>query len=176
MKFSLMEIKNNAFKGPYPFDGIVDVSDISKMNNDIRRIDPVKVNGFCTVDKDEYIFSFHVKGKMVLPCARTLVDVPYPFEFDATEIFTTSPIINTEDEENGVHQVDDEMLDLTPYIKENIILETPYRVFSNEKPLEAGEGWTFRDEEDFKKEQEERIDPRLAKLQQLLDNKEDKRR
>lgn len=176
MKFSLLDIKNNAFKGPYPFDGIVDVSDLSKLNNDIRKIDPVKINGFCTVDKDEYIFSFNIKGEMVLPCARTLVDVLYPFEFQATEIFTTSPILDKEDEENGVHQVDTEMLDLTPYIKENIILETPYRVFSDKKPLEAGEGWTFREEDHFKKDKEERIDPRLAKLQQLLDKKEDKRR
>lgn len=176
MKFSLMEIKNNSFKGPYAFDGIVDVSDLTTLNNDIRKIDPVHVKGICTVDKDEYVFSFRVKGHMVLPCARTLVDVEYPFEFQATEIFTTSPFLSKEDEEDGVHQVDQEMLDLTPYIKENIILETPYRVFSNEKPLEAGEGWTFREEDDYNKGQEARIDPRLAKLQQLLDKNEDERR
>lgn len=169
MKFSITEIKNNEYNGPFTFEDTIDVSDIVALNNDIRKIDPVYVKGICTVDQDEIIFSFTIKGKMILPCARTLVDVTYPFDFEVTEIFTTSPVLDPEDEENDVHQILEETLDLTPYIKENIILETPYRVFSDKKPLEQGEGWTFHEEDSFKKEQNEKIDPRLAKLQKLLD-------
>ncbi|MBO1003530.1 YceD family protein [Pseudogracilibacillus auburnensis] len=174
MKFSTAEIKNKSFDGPFYFEQIVDVSELETLkNNDIKHIDPVQVKGMCTVDKDELIFSFSIIGKMILPCARTLVDVPYSFHFNVTEVFTTSEHIDEEDEENGVHQIFEETLDLKPYIKENIVLEAPYRVFSDEKGLEKGEGWAFYIEDEHQKEKQETIDPRLAKLQKLLNNDEE---
>ena len=171
MKFSITEIRNRAVIEPFTFDETVDVSELaSSNNNDIRQIDPVQVKGMCTVDKDELIFSFTIEGKMILPCARSLVDVPYSFSIDATEVFTTSPQLDREDEENDVHQLLEETLDLKPYIKENIVLETPYRVFSNEKALDKGEGWSFYMEDEHQEEKRHKIDPRLEKLQQLLKN------
>lgn len=177
IKFSVTEIRNTAAQEPSHFTGDVDVSDLaSEENNDIRKIGNVHVNGLYTVDGEEIIFSFTITGKMILPCARTLVDVPYPFSIKATEIFSTSQYLDEEDEKDGVHQVLEEMLDLTPYIKENIILETPYRVFSDEKPIEKGSGWELYQEDKMKEEKEASIDPRLAKLQQLLHHdREDKK-
>ena len=170
MKFSITNLRNETYVGTVSFDEFVDVSELKLFNNDIKKIDRVQVKGICTMDKDELVFSFSIEGEMILPCARTLVDVPYAFNIKATEIFTTSSTITEEDEEDGVHQILEETLDLTPYIKENIILATPYRVFSDEKALDGGEGWSFSLEEDYEKEKEETIDPRLAKLQRLLDN------
>src|SRR5690625_7105995 len=122
MKISTIEIRNNVHHGPFTFDQLVNVSELESLNNDIKQIDPVQVKGMCTVDKDELIFSFTIEGKMILPCARSLVDVPYSFSIDATEVFTTSPQLDREDEENDVHQLLEETLDLKPYIKENIVL------------------------------------------------------
>jgi|SRR5690625_3825466 len=170
MKFSTMEIRNKSFDGPFTFDQLVDVSELESLNNDIRQIDPVRVKGMCTVDKEEFIFSFMIKGKMILPCARTLVDVTFPFEIQATEIFSTSRELSEEDEEDGVHLLTEETVDLTPYIQENIVLETPYRVFSDEKVLDEGEGWSFFEEDEHEEEKDKKIDPRLKKLKQLLDN------
>lgn len=174
MKFSITNLQNEAYTGAVSFDEKVDVSELESLNNDIKKIDPVRVKGICTMDKSELVFSFSIEGEMILPCARTLVDVPYDFHIKATEIFTTSAHIDDEDEKDGVHQILEETLDLTPYIKENIVLETPYRVFSDEEALEGGEGWSFSTEADYEKEKEETIDPRFAKLQRLLDNDDDK--
>src|SRR5690625_5430627 len=129
MKISTIEIRNNVHHGPFTFDQLVNVSELESLNNDIKQIDPVRVKGMCTVDKDELIFTFTIKGKMILPCARTLVDVTYPFEIHATEIFSSSSQLTEEDEEDGVHPLIEETVDLTPYIMENIVLETPYLVF-----------------------------------------------
>lgn len=177
MTFSVTEISNKATHEPSYFEADIDVSDLeSEPNNDIRKIGNVHVEGFYTVDGLEIIFSFTITGKMILPCARTLVDVTYPFSIKATEIFSTSEHMDEDDEKDGVHQVLEEMLDLTPYIKENIILETPYRVFSDEKPIEKGTGWEFYQEDEMQEEKEASIDPRMAKLQQLLHrDKEDKK-
>lgn len=169
MKFSIDEIKLKASDGPFLFSGEVDVSEIETWNNDIIRIDSVFVEGMCTVDKDEFVFSYSIEGMMILPCARTLVEVPYSFKFQATEIFSSAPSLT--DEEDEVHVITNDEIDLTPYIKQTIVLETPYRVFSDEKVIEEGDGWSFYEEDEFRKLQEAKVDPRLEKLKTLFDKK-----
>src|SRR5690625_3240987 len=128
------------------FKQVVDVQELSTLkNNDIRHIDDVEVVGICTVDKSEIIFSYTVSGEMTLPCARTLVDVLYPFRYEATEIFTT--VAAKADEEEEIHFIQDDIIDLKPYILETILLQMPYRVFSNEKMIESGDGWSFYSED-----------------------------
>ena len=173
LQFSIAELTKEAADGPFYFDAMVDISDLASMkSNDIRSIEDVHVKGFVVADKLEFIFSFTINGEMILPCARTLVDVPYAFNFQADEVFSEVPQSQDDDEEE-VHYVSGEMLDLTPYIKENIILQMPYRVFSDEAGVQEGEGWDFYDEDSFQQEKSQKVDPRLAKLQQLMDKKED---
>lgn len=171
MKFLTSKIRQEALDNPYFFKGTVDVSTLESLNNDIRKIEPVEVDGFCTVDQDEFIFSYTIQGKMILPCARTLVDVPYSFSIEATEVFTTKQSLTEEEEEDEVHQLTDDTIDLTPYIIQSIVLETPYRVFSDDAEIEGGDGWDFYEEDERRKQEEKKIDPRLAKLQVLLDKK-----
>lgn len=113
---------------------------------------------------------------MILPCARTLADVAYPFNITEVEVFSESPYYGKEEEENEIHQVQGEVIDLTPCIYENILLAIPFRVYSDEEVLKTalmkGEGWELSlesDEEEQSKE-DKPIDPRLKKLQSLLDN------
>lgn len=169
MKFSAEEIKNSAILAPFSFEQFVDVSELANSpDNDIRQIDSVQVKGICTVENEEFIFTFTISGEMILPCARTLVDVIYPFQINATEIFTTSRHLNDEDKEE-IHQIAEDTIDLTPFIFELILLKMPYRVFSNEKMIEDGDGWSFYLEDELKEKEAEQIDPRFAKLQQLMD-------
>lgn len=175
MKFILNQIKMEAYDQPFKFDQQLDVSELEDMDNDIRKISPVNVQGNCTIDGDEFIFSYKVTGEMILPCARTLVDVPYDFALTETEVFSTSPFYTEEDRENEVHQVQGEILDLRPCILENILLAVPFRVFSDDEEvlknaLSKGEGWELTLETDEDEKQEKTIDPRMQKLQSLLDD------
>lgn len=171
MKISIQKIiRSEALQ----FEEKVDISEIESWNNDIRRIDPVLVKGSLTAQGDQLTCQMTLKGMMVLPCARTLIDVEYPFELEATEIFSISPYYNEEDD-SEIHPVDGELLNLDPYIMENVILKIPLRVFASEEELEkhaltSGNGWELVLEE----KKEEKIDPRMRKLQFLLDkeNKE----
>ncbi|WP_027963091.1 YceD family protein [Halalkalibacillus halophilus] len=182
MKIALQRIKVNE---PYSFSETVDVSELEQMDNDIRHIGEVNVNGDANVDKDLYHFRIRIKGTMVLPCARTLVDVPYPFEVEVYEQFTTASYKASEEEE--IHFVDREVLDLMPYIKENILLEVPLRVFSNDTQIEdvvpEQEGFTVLEEdtyleqeaiqhEKFEEESKEKVDPRLSSLKDYFNNNE----
>src|SRR5699024_10936321 len=132
MQFSIKKLENEAVDRPVYFDEMVDISNLAlSKSNDIRKIDKVQVKGFVVAEKDEFIFSFTVTCIMILPSARTLADVDYTLEFKEDEVFYTADIV-PDDEYEEVHNVQGEMLDLTPYIKENIILQMPYRVFSEE--------------------------------------------
>src|SRR5699024_5768377 len=177
--FSVNEIFNTATIEPAYFSTDLDVSELeTASSNDIIRIGTVQVKGMYTVDdtNDEIIFSFTIDGEMILPCARTLVEVPYPFSIQATEVFTTQTVVEeSEEEDEEVHQILAEKLDLTPYIKENIILGTPYRVFSDEEPLAEGDGWDLYQEDVYEEEKKKAVDPRLERLQQFFgDDQEDK--
>ncbi|GGJ86826.1 hypothetical protein GCM10007063_06680 [Lentibacillus kapialis] len=174
MKFSVAQIKRNASHQPFVFDDHVDVSELESMNNDIRQIGSVHVSGTATDQGDDIFFTFAIDGTMILPCARTLVDVPYPFEINTTEVFTEAPY-ETDDSDDDIHPIDGEVLDLTPLIKENILLEVPYRVYTDNADAKSqapfqGEGWELMSED--QKEQEP--DPRLRKLESLLEDKEEK--
>ncbi|WP_208589342.1 YceD family protein [Gracilibacillus suaedae] len=167
MKLYIQKLKQSQGE-PVSFREEVDISDIVNLDNDIRRIEPVLVDGTARMDGDDITCDFQIQGAMILPCARTLVDVSYEFSIHAIESFTTSSFR----EEEEVHLVNGEVLDLTPFIKENVLLETPLRVFADDEKLEAntmkeGKGWTLVTEE----EQSEKVDPRLEKLKSLLDDK-----
>lgn len=168
MKFTKSQIVKVNHIETFKFDEMVDVSELSEMNNDIIRLDPVHVSGHCTVHGNEFTFQFNIQGEMILPCARTLIEVPYPFSIQAIEVFTTNEAEETEE----IHLIDGEVLDLMPYIKENILLEIPFRVFSDDeeamsKVKMSGPGWEFISEESTETKQ----DPRLKKLESFFQDR-----
>ncbi|GAA0445918.1 DUF177 domain-containing protein [Lentibacillus halophilus] len=172
MKIPIGHIKKNDSNGPYWFDEQVDVSELETMNNDIRNIGSVHVHGSADDQGNDIVFTFNIEGDMVLPCARTLADVPYSFNVDAVEIFSESP--SNDETENDIHPIEEEVLDLTPLIKENILLEVPYRVFSDDdeiidQAVFEGEGWNFTTED----QQQKKTDPRMKKLEQLLNDEDE---
>ncbi|SET85759.1 uncharacterized protein SAMN05421676_109105 [Salinibacillus kushneri] len=170
MKISIQKIKA---KSPLPLEEDVDVTELEELNNDIRKIPPVHVQGEATSQGDQITFQLTISGMMILPCARTLADVEYPFTIKAVEMFSTSPY--HKEGEDEIHEIHGEVLDLTPYIKENILLEVPLQVFADnvkEKTVDEGQGWNLVDENSRK---EQKVDPRLAKLNQFFDDSSSKK-
>ncbi|MBQ9013770.1 MAG: DUF177 domain-containing protein, partial [Bacilli bacterium] len=123
-----------------------------------RRISPVKVNGFLYNNDEEYELNINIKGEMILPCARTLKDVKYPFDIDVNEII---------DEKNEFDvKIIQNRLDIFPIIWQYILVDIPLRVLhpdAKEKPLQ-GSGWRLITEDDKK----EKIDPRLEGLSKFI--------
>ncbi|PXW92620.1 uncharacterized protein DES38_102204 [Streptohalobacillus salinus] len=166
MKISIQKILRQ--EEGFPFEGEVDVSELESMDNDIRKVGSVEVAGVATAQNKLITVNLSIKGKMILPCARSLVDVPYPFDIHTVEVFSIDTYYKEEDE-SEIHPVDGEILDLEPFIKENVLLEIPFRVFADPEVIEAhalsaGDGWTVVEENDST----DQIDPRMSKLQSLL--------
>ena len=149
-------IYNNLYK--LPVKGEVIVPEEMLKNTDIRRISPVKVEGYIFNNEEEYELYITIKGTMILPCARTLKDVEYPFSSEIYEIIG-------ENDDNSL-EINQNRLDIFPIVWQNILVDVPLRVLApdaSDEPVE-GDGWRLITEDT----NEEVIDPRLAKLKDYI--------
>ena len=169
MKWSVQQLLAYKEKG-LTVDDTVDVSSVKGIDREIRDVTPVKVTGNAIFSNDAITFRLKLKGAMTLPCARTLNDVEYPFEIEATEIFKLKDWATFDNQKEDVHELEDNAVDLMPYVRERILLEKPMRVFSeaDEGPAPAsGKGWELQ----TKEEESKKIDPRLKELEKFFDKK-----
>ncbi|SDN24597.1 YceD family protein [Alkalicoccus daliensis] len=168
MKWSIQQLQSFKNDGVL-LDESVDVSEVKQVDREIRDISTVKVKGSGSISRDLATFHLKIEGTMTLPCARTLNDVEFPFAIDAIEAFQLSEGA-TFDEEDEVHELTSNTVDLLPFVQERILLEKPFRVFSekSEGPApHSGNGWKMQ-AEDADADQKKQVDPRLAKLENLF--------
>lgn len=171
MQWAVEELKrlgNRTLK----FDEYVNVDDILDKNGEIRQISPVRVQGHVIVSKTLISFHLHISGTMVLPCSLTLVDVDYPFSIETIESFQLNEHVPVDEGENEfIHSIEGQIIDLKPIIKENVLLSVPMKVVHPDAKIsESGEGWEFVTGEKKK----DAIDPRMAKLAEFFNK--DKRK
>lgn len=104
-----------------------------------------------------------VTGVMVLPDSVTTEPIDYSFTSKIEEEFDIN-------DENFLeyYQKSQNILDIMKILWENIVLEVPMRFTATEDAHLSGDGWSLG----LDKNKEEQIDPRLAKLSELLDRKE----
>lgn len=123
-------------------------------------IDNVQIEGTITLDSmQELYLDLDVKGVMIIPCAITLKPVEYPFSI---QIEGTLEEILEETPEKTINCQNS--LDILPIIWENILMEIPMRVVSEdaEDVKLSGDGWRFVTDDDKKENSE------LSKLKDLL--------
>lgn len=160
MIIDLLRLRNNIEKK------IIIDSDLSFDEEKIKQADLIdiketKVIGEITKDNLENINLYlKVKGIMVVKCALTLEPVNYSFEFELDD-----QIENLIDEDEKTVKNSENTIDILPIIWENILMEIPMKVVSeNAKPEKLkGEGWQFITETTTTK-----INPELEKLKELL--------
>jgi uncharacterized protein len=170
MKWYLNQLNQLRNKGII-LDEMVDVSELIE-TSDIRRIPSVHIKGHGDFGSNKVTFTLTIEGTMILPCSRTLKDATHPFKIETTETYLLAPVGYGHPDEENLHQVEGEVLDLLPMIKENILLEIPIQIFCDEPSGEdvapqSGQGWEMITESDKK----DKIDPRLAALKDFFNEK-----
>lgn len=169
LKWSVPELMSYKEEG-FTLDETVELPEMAERDNEIRDMSKVKVTGFAEIK--ERLISFHLTltGEMVLPCSLTLKDVEHPFRIQTSETFRLDASLEIEEAEGEeIHDVEDNTINLIPYIKEAILVEKPIRIISDEakqQPKPEGKGWEVVTEN----EQKNRIDPRLEKLKQFYED------
>ena len=133
-------------------------------NTDIIELNDVKIVGNLTKDNlNEYYIDLDIEGIMVLPCSITLEPVNYPFN-----VKISGNLEEMLEEINENSKKDENSIDIFPIIWENILMEIPMKVVSEEAnniKLE-GDGWKL-----ITDEKREEINPEFAKLSQLFEEK-----
>ncbi|KAB7707958.1 DUF177 domain-containing protein [Bacillus aerolatus] len=166
MKWSIIQLQKFRDTG-LVIDEMVDMSHLEAREAEIRSLPPVHVTGRADISADKVTFHLNVKGCMILPCSRTLVDVEYSFEFSLMETFILKASLFSEYQENeDIHLVKGDVVDLKPVLEEEILLEVPMQVISEEADqhiISSGKGWEYQGEEQAPAE-ENKVDPRLAGL------------
>lgn len=181
MKWSIGELRRYKEEA-LNFSETIDVNEtLIRRDNEVLAVAPVAVEGILSVGKNEYILHYRLKTVITVPSARSLEPVDLPLDLSVDEVFMTreqwSSLEDERDEEILV--IDNDTIDLTDSIEDNILLAIPLQVFSEEelqsKDLPKGNDWVVVSEEEYlqKKESAETIDPRLAKLSELFNESED---
>ena len=97
-------------------------------NTDIRNLSDVKVNAHIKrVTDSSYNMSLIIDGVMTLPCSVTLKDVLYPFHIE-TEV----KISNDDENLEEYVKIIQNSIDILPIIWQNIALEIPLKVVSDD--------------------------------------------
>ena len=161
MHYDLVRLNNNIVKSIEVNEEYSFTLDELK-GTDLLKLDNIKVegeifkNGLGNIE-----LNLDVEGIMVLPCAMTLKPVNYPFSVQISgeieELMENFDEISTNFQNS---------IDILPIIWENILMEIPMRVVSDEAKNSdmkmEGEGWKFVTEE------EEKTSP-LSELLEYLD-------
>lgn len=130
-------------------------------NTDMLNLQDVHVVG--TIHSNTlggYQISLTISGEMILPCAVTLKPVVYPFSID---VDGDAHALQQEIDKN--YEKMENSIDILPIIWENILMEIPMKVVSDEaKDLKLeGDGWKLITEQT-----KGEVNPELQKLEDLF--------
>ncbi|QVK19030.1 DUF177 domain-containing protein [Mycoplasmatota bacterium] len=166
MKYYINELMKHGTT-PFEINESVDFSSIASQHHEIRKMSKVVIAGKGQLSGEDVIFDLNIKCDLILPCALTLEDVKYHMDFDTKEFFTFKEHAKEEDYDYDMTIVKGQTIEIAPVIWQNIIVNIPQRVVSenayNKMPKE-GENWQIVDENN----QENKIDPRFSILKDLL--------
>lgn len=109
------------------------------------------------------VVNLNITGVMVIPDSVTTEPVDFPFTSKIEEEFDINDKNFLE-----YYQKEQNILDIMKILWENIVLEVPMRFTTTKDAHLSGDGWSLGED----KNKDNNIDPRLAKLQELLDRKE----
>lgn len=186
MKWSLAELHRYQDE-PLHIQSTFDLNaSLTKLFPDIiLAVQPVKVDGYITYDDGDVTISAHVITTLTVPSSRSLTPVQLPLDFTFTETYIEdrSHFARYEDDEDNVVFLlkKGEKIDFDAALAENIVEQVPLRVLSAEeeagKSMPAGKGWNVITEDEYEtnKQKDKKVDPRLAKLQNLFPDQDTKK-
>ena len=121
------------------FNEVITLDNDLYKDTDIRELSPLDVSiNIQRITDSAYNMDLYIKGEMTLPCSVTLKDVKYPFE-----VKTEVKVSNTDENDEEYVKIIQNNIDIIPIIWQNIVLEIPLRVVSediSDSPVE-GDGW-----------------------------------
>ena len=158
MELNLAELTNGSVT--YDNDFVIDADTYKEVG--ILDLKNLHVTGDISLNSVSMLaVNLTVTGIMVIPDSVTTEPVDYPFTSKIEEEYDIN-------DENFLeyYQKEQNILDIMKILWENIVLEVPMRFTVTKDAHLTGDGWSLGED----KNKDDQIDPRLAKLAELLDN------
>ncbi|WP_158606370.1 YceD family protein [Paenibacillus ginsengarvi] len=147
---------------------VADIGHLLQGNNDVVRAEPLHIDLTAAADHGVVKASGTLTLHAEFICSRCLSHYGSKLAIPFRERFSRKPG-DSEDDEDDLHVITEDVVDLTPYIEETVMLGLPYvpLCMPECKGLNPETGANLNI--DPAAVPEARIDPRLAVLQEWLD-------
>ena len=130
-------------------------------NDEIKGLENVQVEGYLYYNYAEILeIKLNLSGKMLLLDSVTLDIIENPFNIEIDEEYSLNDQYFKE-----YYEKEQNILDIMAILWENIVLEVPISLTHTENMELSGDGWSMGCIE----KNDDNIDPRLAKLAELLE-------
>ena len=107
----------------------IDIADIVQNEPSIHSASPLTVKVDATSEINMIVVNGQVAGELELVCSRCLNVFPSHADFSFEELFSNEKPSEDEEsldeEEQLIHYVTEDKIDLVPYIEEHVVLELP---------------------------------------------------
>ncbi len=139
-----------------------------KRSQEILDCQPIEVKGEIAYDDDLFYLDYQIKTVLTLPSSRSLKPVEYPIDLLVNEIFATEESLRGNQElldNDLIIVLDKDLISLDESITDNLLLEIPLQIFAEDEEAEelpAGKFWSVLSEEDYAKQQEEKLEEKKS--------------
>ncbi|WP_124727639.1 YceD family protein [Staphylospora marina] len=168
MQISLHKLRQ-AKDGTLRLEESVNLDSLVKEVSGLVRLDPVEVRACVTLPEPHLIEAEAAQDtRAVLTCSRCLQEFRVDLSGSWTEHFTDDPEMAGETEDGEIHPVEGETLNLDPFVREAVLLQLPYVPVCREDCKGLCPVCGADRNRNSCECRVERIDPRLAVLQDLF--------
>lgn len=134
-------------------------------NKDIVALNNMHTKGRISLNALENLeINLTVTGIMILKDSVTLENIEYPVNIEINEEYSLEDQYLAE-----YYKKEQNILDIMMILWENIVLEVPISLTNTKDVKLSGEGWSLGNVEN----KNDNIDPRLARLAELLDERKE---
>ncbi|WP_438468032.1 YceD family protein [Streptococcus pluranimalium] len=161
------------------FDKVLDVKDqLLARDETIIDLQNVMAKGLVTFDDGLYLLNYQLSYELTLPSSRSMEPVVLSEKQEVSEIFIeVADVPSKADlvEENLVLLLEEDYIDLSDSVVDNILLNIPLKVLTDEEQkaevMPEGSNWTVLTEEQYQamKEEEKQDNSPFASLSGLFD-------
>lgn len=160
-----MKIDLTKLNKPLEINEEIEINLSEYQNHDIKDLKELHVLGTIYFTSSDLLkVDLTLTGKMFLQDSVTLEDIIYPLNIKIEEEYDIN-----EPYFKDYYEKEQNTLDIMAILWENIVLEVPIRLTNSNDINLSGEGWSMGNSH----EKEDNIDPRLADLVKLLDERKE---
>lgn len=154
MKWSLQELNK---KHSVEFETAFYLKqELTSREPEILDVSEVVVNGRVDADGGIYSLNFTADYTLTMPSSRSLALVEVPMTLTVSELFATSEYFEANQADLDADMLfilDKDLIDLAESVADNILLEIPLRVLTDEEKqsdeLPSGSAWQVLSEDDY---------------------------